>query len=86
MTQERLSDCVYMISKILIFSLSLHPVFDSVEEPVQFRSPTATVGVIEHTLEVRQGLLVCFLDCECFPEVTNVVNALQFCDSWNRKL
>ena len=59
--------------------------FDSVEEPVQFRSPTATIGVIEHTLEVSQGLLVCFLHCECFSEVTNVVNALQLCDSWNTK-
>ena len=60
--------------------------FGPVEESVQFCSLPTTVGVIEHTLEVRQGLLVCFLDCECFPEVTNVVNALQFCDSWNRKL
>ena len=59
--------------------------FDSVEEPVQFRSPTATIGVIEHTLEVSQGLLVCFLHGESFPEVAHVVYALQLCDSWNTK-
>ena len=59
--------------------------FDSVEEPVQFRGPAATIGVIEHTLEVSQGLLVCFLHGECFSEVTNVVNALQLRDSWNTK-
>ena len=59
--------------------------FDSMEEPVQLRCPTATIGVVEHTLEVSQGLLVCFLHGECFSEVTNVVNALQLSDSWNRK-
>ena len=76
--------CVYILSKIFIFSL-LDSMFDAVEEPVQFGSPTATIGVIEHTLEVSQGLLVCFLHGECFSEVTNVVNALQLSDSWNRK-
>ena len=50
--------------------------FDSVEEPVQFGSPPASIGVIEHTLEVSQGLLVCFLHGESFPEVAHVVNAL----------
>ena len=59
--------------------------FDPVEEPVQFCSPPTTVGVIEHTLEVSQGFLVCFLHCESFSEVTDVVNALQLRDSWNPK-
>ena len=57
--------------------------FDSVEEPVQFRSPATTIGVIEHTLEVGQSLLVCFLHCQSFPEVAHVIDALQLRDSYN---
>ena len=58
---------------------------NSVEEPVQFCRPSAPIGVTEHVLEVGQGLLVCLLHCQSFPQISNIVDALKLGDSCKQK-
>ena len=55
--------------------------FDTMKEPIEFGGPRSAVGVVEHGLEVLEGLLVRLLDGERLAEVADVVDALQLRDS-----
>ena len=54
--------------------------FDTMKEPIEFGGPRSAVGVVEHGLEVLEGLLVRLLDGERLSQVAHIVDALQLRD------
>ena len=54
---------------------------DTVEEPIEFSSPGATVGLKKLVLKVLEGFLFRLLNGQSFAQVANVINRLQFRDA-----
>ena len=54
--------------------------FDPVKEPVDFRGPLTTMCNVQLLLEVIQGFLFLLFNCQCFSEISDVVQRLQL---WN---
>ena len=53
---------------------------DTMKEPIELGSPRPAVGIVEHGLEVLEGLLVRLLDGERLSQVAHIVDALQLRD------